>query len=131
MLDLAVNVLMVLAYGLPALSLVAWYFRANAVERTPLRYILKTCEIALIGAAIVVNICFFGIEAYLATEPLQKALVCTGGALLVVFWLRALLQIIRDDDDDWFNDRWKKLKRGFKKLRARLQTKPVLSPAPI
>ncbi len=51
-----------------------------------------------------------------------------GSFFLINLWL--FIQRF-DDDDHWFNDQWKRLKRGIKKLRQNLASTNVLpSPSP-
>jgi hypothetical protein len=118
MLDLVKNALFVLAIGFPALLSVALIMRRLVIKRTRIRYQLKTWEIILYVALIITDLCYFGIEFYFAKDPVDKGFYCFGGIFLTLCWLHALHRTLNDDDDDWFNDQWKKLKQWLKDLRT-------------
>jgi hypothetical protein len=123
------DALFILAFGFPALAFASLFMRIMSVNRTRLRYVLKTCQISFICATILNNVFFFGLSAYLAVDPLDKSLSCIAAVVMTIFWLRELHDVIHDSDDDWFNDQWKKSKRWVKNLRARRHLKPSFASA--
>ncbi|HWT40930.1 MAG TPA: hypothetical protein VN081_06755 [Dongiaceae bacterium] len=82
----------------------------------------------MIVSIIAVTVCTIA-EVFIAI--LQKDIVTASTDFVVaVFWV--WINKEHFDDDNWFNDQWKRLKRGFKKLRQRLATGiplPLPSPA--
>lgn len=90
------------------------------------RYVMKTlqlvCDFGQAVTLVIVASCYFALAL-----PVFASLII--GALLYRIW-----DIWKhfDDDDHWFNDQWKKLKKGYKKLRQRLangRLSPLPSPA--
>lgn len=123
------DALSVLAFGFPTLSVFAYFLRRLVVKGAQQKYILKTCEIAFIVATIITCICSSAIEILLSTSPFERGFLCAGGVLLSAIWLRALLRILKDDDDDdWFSDQWKKAKRWLK--GRRFAPRRSLAPTP-
>jgi hypothetical protein len=118
MLDLVKNALLVFAIGFPAMAGFVLIMRRIVVKRTPTRYLLKTWEIILYVAVIVTDLCYFGIEFYFSRDPLDKGFYCFAGIFLTLCWLHALYRTLHDDDDDWFSDQWKKLKKRFNDWRT-------------
>ena len=94
------------------------------VKGTRGRYVAATLEVAFDIGVIISLIVIAGVQA--AQQDLPYAAVMAALALWRLWWLLKGF----DDDDHWFNDQWKRLKRGFKKLRQNLaNASPLPSPS--
>jgi hypothetical protein len=98
--------------------------RLSAVPGSHQRYVAATvgvlCYFALFVAAVCVCVIAWMLSYYES---------------VVLYALLALLQLLLLkrcwNDDNWFNDQWKRLKRGFKKLRQRITSaSPLPLPSP-
>lgn len=73
----------------------------------------KATTVCVVASSAVV-ISEAGISALAAFE--QDFFRCFMSALVGIFWLFILISLVRDDN--WFNDQFKRLKKGWKKLRS-------------
>jgi hypothetical protein len=90
----------------------------TALPGTHIRSILTTTEIILA----VVNIGLFSLLAILELM-LNQYLLAFGDALVIVGCVVISRRIF--DDDNWFSDLFKKLKRGFKSLREKFSHRKI------
>jgi hypothetical protein len=104
--------------------LLIWILKDRTVKGTHIMYLMKTTLIILISLYLVFELLYSCILIYSEEDALQKGwqiLLCT---TICTLYGRALHRLLNDDDDDWFNDEWKKLKRWSKNFRASLRFKP-------
>lgn len=100
----------------------------RAVKGTRARYIQKTSVIILLILAMVTNT--IRNVAYVYADPtnigtrLSSAFSIAWTVVLFGLYIRKLLQ---EDDDDWFNDRWKKLKRWVRNVRSARRRRPAFA----
>lgn len=112
---------MLVAAIIPACLLVGLFFverrvirmRRIAIKGTPLRYITTTWLIA-INVVEMLSCLLIVVLAVLGGDGLS-AIVWGINFLACVFNLWLLLQ---SDEDNWFNDQWKKAKRWVRSLRT-------------
>lgn len=111
-------------------SLLSWIaaviIRRRAVPGTRIRYIASSWAVG--GAAgIAMSSPVLGVIYLMRGEYFMAGL----DAFLTVYWT---WQVYREfnNEDNWFNDQWKKFKRGMKKLRQKLSAlKPSSLPSPL
>lgn len=121
-------VLNLIVLAVVAAEIVIDRLRVSSVKGSHQRYVYSTIRrtlgwsIVALAATIVVT-CFTVDHFYLSGVVNS----------LFLYWIVKLELRRKDDDDDWFNGRWKKIKngvkRGLKKLAASL-TPPNLVPSP-
>jgi hypothetical protein len=102
------------------------FIRVRAVKGSFQRYRLTTLSITMKAGAIV-------FELLICATAVATQSYVLGAMYLVVVPLEVmtLLRLIHGDDN-WFNDQWKRAKRGIKKIRQRIQQatpSPLPSPA--
>lgn len=105
------------------ISLWASIQKRTAVPGSRVRYVASTLlvgsEIALLILSFVQGVADFSQGDYPGAGI---------NAFFVLVWIWNLMQDF--DDDNWFNDQRKRLKRGFKALRRRLTTVRLPRPLP-
>lgn len=97
----------------------------RAVKGTRARYVAKTSQIILIALFIIANLFLTYALILSADDALGKGWQALLGGLLSFLYGRWLCRLLSDDDDDWFNGQWKKLKRWVKGIRMAGQFKPM------
>lgn len=90
----------------------------GSLERYRLSTTRKIVEYTLIGLQLIIAVALAFFSDYF-----WAGLVLASGMLNL--WLE---RNRRDDDDDWFNGRWKKIKNGVKKRLTSTSTKTALNP---
>ena len=103
--------------------LVSFFLRNSYIPGSYRRYIANSLMLATSGINFVIGVILGGL--YFAIGDYIAAGVFSLGSL---GWLWVIKK--DKDEDNWFNDQWKRLKRGLKNLRQRLATtSPLPSPA--
>ena len=104
-------------------QLILTFLKIKAVAGSREKYILTTWLIIVTAAIFLAALAcvVFGLREH----------DYIGAAMWTLFALYALYLLWRifNEDDNWFNNQWKKLMRGLKNLRERLQS-VGLKPAP-
>ncbi len=105
-----------------AINLMFLIRRDRAVLGSHQRYVATTwiiaTDIMVILSLLASSVIYF----------MQENLLGAGWDLVIVWiWVWSLKRFF--DDDNWFNDQWKRLKRGIKKLRERI-ARATPSPLP-
>ena len=98
--------------------------RLFAVKGSRARYVASTWAMASAAGVVILLLIKAGVDAM--AQDYASAFVSGFIAAVWIWWaIKGLL-----DDDNWFNDQWKRLKRGFKNLQQRLANiSPLPSPA--
>lgn len=101
-----------------------------AVKGTRRRYVSKTVLLATLVVLWLMGVASFLIQMYIDSQnPLARPAYTISAAVLTVIYTRLIYMIFNEDDDDWFNDQRKKLKRWIKKLcsapRRKLASMPT------
>lgn len=94
------------------------YSKRASVRGTHPRYVASTIE-CLSAALIAFMTLVMLVDSLRKGDPLNSSILFAVFCYWVVETARAF------DDDNWFNNQWKRLKRGFKNLRIRLALKPM------
>lgn len=107
------------------LHFTAWTWRMFVIRGSHARYITSTI---MVGCAALTTISAFigGIISAVQGDYLDVGIK----VVLTVIW--AWITKKAYNDDNWFNDQWKRLKRGVKRLRRRIAAllpTPLPSPA--
>jgi hypothetical protein len=98
----------------------------QTVKGTRLRYLLKSWLILLLVLGIIACVIRKAAEIYVNPTDISLRLWSTVSVLWVVLILGfCIFKLLTEDDDDWFNDRRKKLKRWYKNFRNRRVPRPV------
>ncbi len=89
------------------------------------RYVAATleagCELGVMLTLLVISV----------INAAQQDFMFAGVAMALFFWRLWWFLKSFNDDDHWFNDQWKRMKRDLKKLRQRLaNASPLPMPSP-
>lgn len=101
--------------------------RRQIVKGTHLSYVAKTWAILLTIASIVNLVPFTGCMLYLIrSSTVPSAIVSCACAFMLFISMCDLRKLLYDDDEDsWFTDRRKKIKRWMNDVRTSFIRKPV------
>jgi hypothetical protein len=96
-----------------------------AVKGTRVRYLAKTFLICLIIMYMVLQFVYALVQIQLADDLYTKGWHAAICAFVLAYYTWFLHHLLNEDDDDWFNDRWKKLKRWVKNVRSVRRLRPA------
>jgi len=105
--------------------LITFWLTVRSVSGTRLRYVATSWLIGL-GALLAL---IFAVWAVL--DLMLENYQGTGLNVMLTIAMAWSTKRVINNSDNWFNDQWKRLKRGLKKLKRRLaSTAPVPAPSP-
>lgn len=106
------------------ISFWASFQKERSVLGTRVRYEAATMVVAT--ALAITVLCFvLGVIDVVRADHLAAGM----DAIFMLVWLAVTIHNFYDDDN-WFNNQWKRLKRGLKSLRRRLTTVKLPRPLP-
>lgn len=114
----------VVSYTLLAAWVVTNMLRAHAVGRSELHFKFTTASLG-IGIFLEISVVLRAVFALMRQDYAEAGGWLPPGVILLV-----ALYVI-SNDNNWFNDQFKKLKRGIKKLGSRLSRIRIALPSPL
>lgn len=114
----------VVSYTLLAAWVVTNMLRAHAVGRSELHFKFTTASLG-IGIFLEISVVLRAVFALMRQDYAEAGGWLPPGVILLV-----ALYVI-SNDNNWFNDQFKKLKRGVKKLGSRLGRIRIAFPSPL
>lgn len=97
--------------------------RKQALDRSGAQFVLTSWLIVCRGLLIAMSVAIATFQA-VAHSPLGVGV----WSLITVIEASLLIQLLKNDNNNWFNNQWQKAKHGLKKLRDRAVSS--LSPQP-
>lgn len=116
-------ILVIATWGMMLSTSILARRRDQALDRSHVQFVLTSWLIVCRGLLITMSVAIATFQA-VAHDLLGVAV----WSLIAVIEASLLIQVLKNDDNNWFNHKWKRLKTGLKKAKARLQS--VFTPAP-
>jgi hypothetical protein len=97
--------------------------RAKSVPGSYLRYVVTTMLVAVMYAFMLTHTLYCGLQRYVTESSAERGVYACLAVLSNYIWGDVLYKVLKDGDDNWFTDYWKKLRRLLRNIRMSIRFK--------
>lgn len=121
--DVLIGLYIATVLGIAVFSII----RRTAAYRTTLHYFAKTGLIVMVVLHILLLLLNVVDIVRKSDSAAEQAFYIAYAIIMGSLFTKAVIDVLKDDDDDWFNASWKKFKRWLKRTNRIRQVKPAIA----